>query len=219
MQVTSTHNSELLSFYHRQELANGISHAFGMLFGIVAIPILMALAASKENIAGLIGVGIYGFSFLMVFTASTIYHSVHQPNIKRVMNIIDHISIYFLIAGTYTPFILTGMLDSLGIALLSVLWGIAFVGIIFKIFFIGRFQIVSTLLYVAMGWALIFVANPFFASMSTGAMVLLITGGVLYTIGVIFYLWERLPYNHAIWHMFVLSAGVCHYTAILLKLI
>ena len=216
---SATHNEQLLSFYHRQELANGITHGFGMLFGIIAIPVLMALAASGGNVAGLVGVGIYGFSFLMVFTASTIYHSVHQPNIKRVLNIIDHISIYFLIAGTYTPFILTGMLDATGIALLSTLWGIAFLGVIFKIFFIGRFNIVSTLLYVAMGWALLFVAKPFFASLSTSSLVLVVTGGLLYTIGVIFYLWERLPYNHAIWHIFVLSAGICHYCAILLKLV
>jgi hemolysin III len=207
-----------LSIAHRQELANSLSHGFGMLFGIVAIPVLMAVAASAGNIAGLIGVGIYGFSFLLVFTASTLYHSVQQPNVKRVLNIIDHISIYFLIAGTYTPFILVGMLDKTGIIMLSVLWAITIVGAFFKVFFTGRFNVVSTLLYLAMGWALLVVAEPFFAAMSTSAIVLLAVGGGLYSLGVIFYLWERLTYHHAIWHFFVLSASICHYVAVLLTI-
>ena len=205
-----------LSIAHKQELANSISHAFGILFGVIALPVLMAMAAAKGNTPALIGVGIYGFSFLMVFTASTLYHSIQQPTVKRVLNIIDHISIYFLIAGTYTPFILNGMLHKEGIIFLSVLWSITVIGVFFKIFFTGRFKLLSTFLYLGMGWALLLVADSFFSVMPASAIALLATGGALYTLGVIFFLWERLPYHHAIWHFFVLSASICHYVAVLL---
>jgi hemolysin III len=205
----------LPSLQVRQELANILTHGVGILFGIVAIPILIALATNSGQVAGLVGVAIYGFSFLMVFTSSTIYHSTFEPRIKQVMRKVDHISIYFLIAGSYTPFILLYLYNGLGFTILAIEWGFAIFGIFYKLFFINRSNILSVIIYLGMGWAAVFAPSSFFTSMPTESLVLIVTGGLLYTLGVIFYLWERLPYHHAIWHIFVLAAAICHYVAVL----
>ncbi len=207
-----------LSFNARQELANSLSHGFGFLFGIISLPILLILAAQNGHIAGLVGAAIYGFSFLMLFGFSTLYHSFQQPALKSIFQKIDHISIYFLIAGTYTPLILMYLFNGVGIALLVGLWSLVVFGTIFKLFFTGRFEKLSLFIYLAMGWSLVLVAKPFFANMSAGVLALLATGGGLYTLGVVFYRWEKLPYHHAIWHLFVLAAGICHYVSVLLAL-
>ena len=211
-------NATSLSVAIRQELANSISHGVGILFAIIAIPILLAIAAATENVAGIIGASIYGFSFLFMYTSSTLYHSFQQPNIKKIFKTFDHISIYFLIAGSYTPFILIGMLNSTGILLLCILWTIVLLGTIFKIFFVGRFKLVSTLLYLGMGWMAVFVAGPFMEALSTATLTLIAAGGILYTIGVFFYMSKKLVYSHAIWHFFVFAASICHFVAVLLAL-
>ena len=200
----------------QRELANSLSHGFGILFGVVAIPILIALATTHSNVPGLVGAAIFGFSFLMVYVFSTLYHSVAHPRLKRVLRIMDHISIYFLIAGSYTPFILTYMLDAQGIALLSVLWGMTLLGIIFKVFFTGQFGWASTLIYLFMGWMLVFVGRRFLESTPGDVMWMLAIGGMAYSLGVIFYTWKKLPYHHAVWHVFVLGGSICHYVAVLL---
>lgn len=199
-----------------KEIANSITHGIGLLFGIVAIPILIAMAATSGNTKGIVGASIYGFSFLMVFGFSTLYHSIPHPKVKKVLQTLDHISIYFLIAGSYTPFILAYMFNATGITMLSILWGLTFIGIFFKIFFTGKFNVVSTIIYLVMGWMLIIVLKPFIANMSTSTIALISTGGGLYTLGVVFYLWKKLTYHHAIWHVFVLAAAVCHFVAVLL---
>ncbi len=202
----------------RKEIANSITHGLGLLFGIVAIPILIATATSSGNVKGIVGASIYGFSFLMVFGFSTLYHSTTQPTVKKVLQILDHISIYFLIAGSYTPFILAYMFNGVGITLLSILWGLTFIGIFFKAFYVERFNLLSTIIYLAMGWMLIIVVKPLFAEMSTTTIVMLSTGGGLYTLGIIFFLWKRVTYHHAIWHMFVLAGAICHFVAVLTSL-
>lgn len=207
-----------LSTEIRKEVANSISHGLGILFAIVAIPILLAIAAASGNTAGIVGASIYGFSFLFMYTSSTLYHSFQQPNIKKILRTFDHISIYFLIAGSYTPFILIGMMNTTGIILLCALWTIVLLGTIFKIFFVGRFEFMSTALYLGMGWMAIFVAKPFMAALSTETLILLAAGGILYTIGVIFYVNKKIVYSHAIWHLFVLAASVCHFAAVLVAL-
>lgn len=199
------------------ELANSISHGFGLLFGIVGVPLLIATATTNGNVAGIVGASIFGFAFLLMFTASTLYHGFSNPQVKRVMRILDHISIYVLIAGSYTPFILLYLLNPAGITMLSVLWGMTLLGVIYKIFFLGKYKRLSLIIYLTMGWMLLFVAKPFFESVSTATLVLVVTGGVLYTLGVIFYRWESLKFHHAIWHGFVLAAAVCHYVAVLLS--
>lgn len=200
----------------KQELVNSIIHGFGILFGIVCIPILIALAAKSDNIRGIIGAAIYGFCFLMVFTFSTLYHGFQHAQVKSILQIIDHISIYFLIAGTYTPFLLIYMNNAFGITLLSVLWGLTAIGIIFKIFFTGKWDRLSTFIYVAMGWIMVVGGRTFFVSLPKPVLIMIIVGGGLYSLGVIFYLWEKYRFNHAVWHFFVLTAAICHYVAILL---
>jgi hemolysin III len=200
-----------------KELVNSIVHGFGIIFGIVSIPILIAFAIKSDNNAGIIGAAIYGFCFLQLFTFSTLYHGFQHAQTKRILEILDHISIYFLIAGTYTPFLLMYMHNSFGITLLSVLWGLTAVGIIFKIFFIGKWKVFSTLIYIAMGCIMVVGGRTFFESIPGNILTMILIGCALYLIGVIFYLWQKYSYNHAVWHFFVLAAAVCHYVAILLS--
>jgi hemolysin III len=200
----------------QQELVNSIIHGFGIIFGIVSIPILIAFALKSNNTPGVIGAAIYGFCFLQLFTFSTLYHGFQQTQVKRVLEILDHISIYFLISGTYTPFLLIYMDDTFGITLLTILWSLTALGIIFKIFFTGKWNIISTIVYIAMGCILVAGGRTFFIQIPEDVMMMIVIGGALYLLGVIFYLWEKYPYNHAVWHFFVLAAAVCHYVAILL---
>lgn len=200
------------------EIANSITHGIGILFGIAALPVLSALAVTKNHTVAVVGAAVFAFSFLLVFTFSTLYHAFQNPRVKKVLNIFDHISIYFLIAGTYTPFLLNYMMNATGITLLSVLWGLTLVGIVFKIFFTGRFNYASTAVYIGMGWILLFGGRSFFAAIPWPVLIMIIIGGVLYTVGALFYLWEKLYYHHVIWHLFVLAAAVCHYVAVLLMI-
>jgi hemolysin III len=203
----------------RREMANAITHGLGILFGIVSIPVLSAIGAKTGNVPGVVGATIYAFGFLMLFTFSTIYHSTQNLDAKRILRKLDHISIYFLIAGTYTPFLLMYMLDSFGIALLSIQWSLVLLGTIFKVFFTGRFKIVSTIIYIAMGWLLLVGGKRFFEELPTSSLVLVLVGGGLYTLGSIFYLNKKIYHHHAIWHLFVLSAAICHYAAVLISVI
>lgn len=200
----------------RLEIANSITHGIGIIFGIAALPVLSAIAANKDHTIAVVGAAVFGFSFLLVFTFSTLYHAFQNSRVKRVLNIFDHISIYFLIAGTYTPFLLNYMLNATGITLLCVLWGLTLIGIVFKAFFTGKYNLVSTLVYLAMGWILLFGGKQFFEAIPMPVLTMIIVGGVLYSIGTIFFLWEKLYYHHVIWHLFVLSAAICHYVAVLL---
>ncbi len=200
------------------EIANSITHGMGIIFGIAALPVLSALAATKNNNIAVVGAAVYGFCFLLLFSMSTLYHAFQNPRAKKVLHVFDHISIYFLIAGTYTPFLLNYMMNTTGITLLCVLWGLTLIGIVFKIFFTGRFNFVSTLVYIGMGWILLFGGRQFFDAIPFDVMLMIAIGGGLYTIGAVFYLWEKLYYHHVIWHLFVLSAAVCHYVAVLLMI-
>jgi hemolysin III len=203
----------------RREMANALTHGIGILFGIASIPVLSAIGADTGNVPGIVGATIYAFCFLMLFSCSTLYHSTRDEYAKRILRTLDHISIYFLIAGTYTPFLLIYMLDAFGITLLSIQWSLVLFGIIFKAFFTGRLKIISTLIYIAMGWLLLVGGNKFFVVLPTPVLVLLIVGGGLYTLGSIFYLNKKIYHHHAIWHLFVLSAAICHYVAVLLAVI
>ncbi|MDE3124515.1 MAG: hemolysin III family protein [Bacteroidota bacterium] len=200
----------------KQEIVNSMIHGFGIIFGIVGIPILIVLAFKSNHTTGVIGAAIYGFCFLQLFTFSTLYHGFQNVQIKRVLEILDHISIYFLIAGTYTPFLLIYLNNTFGISLLIILWGLTALGIIFKIFFTGKWNKLSTFIYVGMGCILLVGGKTFFVAIPMPVLTMIVIGGVLYLIGVVFYLWNKYPYNHAIWHFFVLAAAVCHYVAILL---
>jgi hemolysin III len=203
----------------RREMANAITHGMGILFGIASIPLLSAIGAKTGNVPGVVGATIYAFCFLLLFSSSVLYHSTLNADAKRILRAFDHISIYFLIAGSYTPFLLMYMLDAFGITLLSIQWSLVLLGIIFKVFFTGRLKIVSTLIYIAMGWLLLVGGKRFFEELPTPVLVMVMIGGGLYTLGCIFYLNKKIYYHHAIWHLFVLSAAICHYVAVLIAVI
>lgn len=206
------------SFYNRkQEIMHGIIHAVGILFGLSALPVLTGIAATHGNTPGIVGAGIYSFCFILLFTCSTVYHLAQDQQVKKLFVVLDHISIYFLIAGTYTPFLLVFMNNAFGITLLCILWGLTAVGVVFKSFFTGRFNILSTIIYLVMGWIMIVGGKTFFTTLPLPVIIMIAIGGVLYSIGVYFYLREKGTYTHAVWHFFVLAAAICHYVAVLLS--
>jgi len=206
------------TYSRKQEIVNGLIHGIGILFGISGLPILTGLASAHGNQPGVIGSGIYGFCFLLLFTSSTIYHITLEPPVKRVFKIFDHISIYFLIAGTYTPFLLVYINNTFGITLLAILWGLTVVGIFFKIRFTGRYEIVSTIIYISMGWIMVVGGRRFFDHLPVPVLIFVCIGAGLYSIGVFFYIWDKYTYTHALWHGLVLAAAICHYVAVLLAM-
>ncbi len=182
---------------------------------LLGAPILITLAARSGNLWHVLSCGIYGASSIILYAASTLYHALPFPAFRRLLHTLDHAAIYVMIAGTYTPFLLISLQGKLGWTLFALLWGLAFSGVVFKLFFIGRFKILSTLGYLGMGWMAVFVIKPLLAHIAFGGFMWILAGGLAYSLGVIFYAWKRLPYNHAIWHLFVLAGSVCHYFAIL----
>jgi hemolysin III len=205
-------------YNEKQELTNSLISGAGIIFGVAGLPVLTGIANVHHNTPGIIGGGIYGFCFLLLFTVSTIYHISTKPAVKRIFKILDHISIYFLIAGTYTPFLLVYMNHSFGISLLTVLWGLTAVGVFFKVRYTGRFEIISTIIYLAMGWIMVVGGRKFFDHLPVPVLIFIFIGGGLYSIGVFFYLWDKYTYTHAVWHGFVLTAALCHYVAVLLAM-
>jgi hemolysin III len=206
------------SYTRKQEIANGLTSAVGTLFGISGLPVLVGLATAHGNTPGIVGSGIYGFCFLLLFTCSTVYHFAQEPGLKEMFKVLDHISIYFLIAGTYTPLLLVYTNNNFGITILSVLWGLTILGIFFKIRFTGRFEIISTIIYLLMGWIMVVGGRRFFDDLPVPVLIFIFAGGGFYSIGVFFYLWDKYYYTHAVWHLFVLAGAVSHYVAVLLAM-
>jgi len=202
-------------YTRKQEIVNGLIHGIGILFGVSGLPVLIGIATAHGNTPGIIGAGVYGFCFLLLFTNSTIYHFVQEDSLKRIFKIFDHISIYFLIAGTYTPFLLVYVNNSFGITILSILWGLTVLGIIFKARFTGKFEILSTIIYLLMGWILVVGGRRFFLHLPAPVLIFICLGAALYSIGIFFYVWDKRLYTHAVWHIFVLVAAICHYVAVL----
>lgn len=205
-------------YTRNQEIVNGLTAGPGILFGVSGIPVLVGLAIAHNNIPGIIGSGIYGFCFLFLFTSSTVYHFVQEPGLKKLFRIIDHISIYFMIAGTYTPFLLVYMNNTFGISLLSILWVLTALGIVFKIYLTGRYEFISTLMYVFMGWIMVVGGKRFLRDLPPTVLILIVSGGLLYTVGVLFYHRDRHTYSHAVWHLFVLAAALFHFVAVMMSM-
>lgn len=197
-----------------EEIANAVTHGIGAIFSVVGLSVLVLVAAVTQDPYRVIGVTVFGVTMLLMYLASTLYHALPHPPVKRVLRIADHCAIYLLIAGTYTPFMIVSMRGIWGWTLFGILWGAAMMGCIFKMFFTGKFDFLSTMMYVAMGWVAIIALKPALEMIPMGALLLLLIGGLAYTSGVVFYIWDRCPYNHAIWHCFVMAGTAVHFAAV-----
>lgn len=199
----------------REELFNSITHGAGVLLSIVALVLLIIYSNIYGNTSHIVGCTIFGITLILLYSASTLYHSFQRPRLKKIFKILDHSCIYLLIAGTYTPFLMVTLRGVLGWTMFAVIWILAVSGVIFKVFFVHRFKIISTIAYVLMGWIVIFAIKPLLDSLQSGGVIWLVAGGLAYTLGVIFYVWKKLPFHHAIWHLFVLAGSICHFFAVL----
>jgi hemolysin III len=199
----------------REELANCLTHAFGFLFGLAGLVVLVVSAAMTGDAWTVVTFSVYGASLVLLYLASTLYHTARHPGLKNFLRVIDHSAIFLLIAGTYTPFTLLNMRGPLGWTIFGIIWALAVIGIFFKSVDINRWPVLSVLLYIAMGWLGIVALKPSLEFIPAGGIALLLAGGITYTVGVAFYALEKLPYNHTIWHLFVLGASVFHFFAVL----
>ncbi len=203
---------------HRlEEVANALTHGLGLALSVAGLAILVVVASLHGDPWQVVSCSIYGTTLVLLYGASTLYHSARSPRLKHVLRVVDHSSIYLLIAGTYTPFMLVTLRGGWGWSLFGVVWGLAVAGIVFKAFFVGRWDGLSTLVYLLMGWLAVIAAKPILAAMTPAGIVLLTAGGLAYSLGVIFYQWEKVPYSHAIWHLFVLAGSVCHFFSVLVS--
>jgi hemolysin III len=199
-----------------EELANSISHGLGAALSVVALTLMVVVSATAGDGWKLASAIVYGSTLVLLFLASTLYHAIVNARAKQILRIIDHCAIYLLIAGTYTPFLLINLRGAWGWTLFAVIWSLALFGIFFKAFYRHRFPRLSLLTYIMMGWLIIVAISEMLAKVPSGALWLLLAGGITYTAGAVFYLWERIPYNHAIWHLFVLGGSTCHFLAVYL---
>ncbi len=199
----------------KEEIANAISHGIGLLLGIIGLVLLLIKVVDhRADLLTITSMGLYGGSVILLFLASTLYHSISQQRVKHWLKVFDHCAIYLLIAGSYTPFLLVSLRTPLAISLMMVIWSIALFGIIMKVAFMSRFKKFSLVSYLVMGWLSLIVIYQLVLHLDVGGVTLLALGGIVYSLGVIFYVTKRIPYNHAIWHGFVLAGCVCHFLAI-----
>ena len=201
-----------------EELANTLTHGIGIAGSVAACAILITLGALKGTAWHIVSSAIFGATLILLYTASTLYHAVQAERAKARLRVLDHCSIYLLIAGTYTPFTLVGLRGGWGWSLFGVVWGLAVAGVVFKLFSTGRFVRLSTAIYLAMGWLVLIAVVPMMQRLSGLTLSWLVAGGLAYTLGTVFYLSRRLPFAHAVWHVFVLAGSVCHAVAVATQL-
>lgn len=199
-----------------EEFANALTHGVGLLASLIGLPILVLTAMSRGEQAAVIGTSVFGATLIALYAASTFYHAVPHPELKQKLRVVDHAAIYLLIAGTYTPFTLGVLRGAWGWTLFGIVWTLAALGVLFKVWFgSGRFHRLSTAIYVMMGWVIVVAIKPLAQSMDKAGLILLIAGGLSYTGGVVFYIDKRRAWTHPVWHLFVLGGSVCHYFAVL----
>lgn len=203
----------------KEELFNMYSHLLGIVFWFVTAPFVFYLIFKLSNGVEIVGSLVYFISFLMIFSSSTLYHNSYVAETRMFFRKLDHISIYFFIAGTYTPIILFYINNEFGRMVLIALWSVTLIGTIFKIFFVGKFRVISTVIYLLMGWTAVFIIDKLIDLMPTDIFYWIVAGGIIYTLGIIFYLNRKIKFNHFLWHIAVILGAICHFIAIYLSLI
>lgn len=212
--MTSTLDAPAVSL-DREELANALTHGVGLLFSLIAAPFLVFAATTRGDALAIVGFSIFALSLVLLYGASTAYHLARTPQSKNWMQIVDHSCIFLLIAGSYTPFALVTLRGPWGWSFLAAAWTMALCGIVFKLFFTGRFPMLSNLLYLGMGWMAVIGWEPMTQNLPTGGFEWLILGGLCYTLGVTFFIFdEKVPFFHAVWHLFVLAGSAAHVVAV-----
>ncbi len=206
---------ERLIFYtESEELANRITTGVGAVASLVGLVVLLVVAGRLGDPWRIVSCSIFGGSLVVSYTISTLYHTVRSPRTRYLFRILDHVMIYVLIAGTYTPFTLVSLQGAWGWSLFGTVWGLAVAGAVFKAFMTHRLRILGPVFYIAMGWVALVAIDPLVEAISESGVRWLFAGGIVYTSGIVFYAWDRIPYNHAIWHVFVLGGSLCHYLAV-----
>ena len=198
-----------------EEIANAITHGIGALLAVAALVVLIVMAAIHGSVWHIVSFSIFGATLVLLYFASTLYHSLTHAKAKRVFHKFDHISIYVLIAGTYTPFCLTALRGWIGWTVLGVVWSCAILGAVLKAISVGKRIKLSTVLYILMGWVILVAIQPLYKAMPFNGFLFLIAGGISYTIGTIFFIRNQVKYNHSVWHVFVLGGSVLHFFAVL----
>jgi hemolysin III len=201
-------------YTRREEYANIATHGFGVALSIAALVVMVVYAARHGDPYHIVSVSIFGATLILLYLGSTLYHAMRHEKAKEVFRVIDHSCIYLLIAGSYTPFTLVSLRGNWGWTLFGITWGLAVVGVVFKVFFTKRFNVLSVATYIALGWLIVVAAKPVVNTVPTGGLGLLFAGGLFYTLGVVFYLWRRIPFHHAIWHVMVMGGSFCHFLAV-----
>ena len=202
-----------------EELANSLTHGVGALLAVGGLAWLVTLAAIRGDAWHVVACSVYGAAMVVLYTASTLYHAIPAPRVKRALQVVDHAAIFLLIAGTYTPFTLVSLRGPWGWSLFGTVWGLAALGIVLEVAFPRRWPGLSLALYVAMGWVAVVAVKPILGALEPGGLVLMLLGGLAYTGGIGFYAWRRLPYHHAVWHLFVLAGSALHFAAVLLYVV
>jgi len=210
-------HQEITSRYPpREEFLSSLIHGIGILLSLVGLVVMLVQAYRYGGTyRHFIGASIFGLGLLLAYVSSTLYHAFRHPHLKQLFRLFDHLSIFILIAATYTPLTLINLRGPWGWSLFSVVWGLALVGIVIECTRLKRFRFISIALYLGMGWAVVAAGRLLVSRVEPGGVKLLVAGGLFYTIGVIFYVWRKLPYNHAVWHLFVLAGSICHFFAVL----
>lgn len=213
--MSMTSATRAATYRFGEEIANAVTHGVGLMLAVVGMVVLVHQAVQQGDRWRVTAVTIYGASLVLLYAASTFYHALPQPRAKRVFKLLDHVAIYLLIAGTYTPFTLVTLRGGWGWTLFGLVWGLALLGILFELVFGERFKRLSLACYLALGWLAVIAAKPLLNTLAPGGIRLMVIGGLLYSLGAIFYVWRSLPYHHTFWHLFVLGASVAHYFCVL----
>ncbi len=206
------------TFSAAEELAHSLTHGVGLLLGITALVLMVVFSAQKGSPTHVVSCVVYGITLIVLYASSTLYHALPSGRGKRVFGILDHAAIFLLIAGTYTPFALVTLHGGWGWSLFAVIWGLATGGVVLEAVSRGRMRRIQLLLYLVMGWGVVGAARPLLQELAPAGLVLLLAGGLAYTLGVVFFVWRR-PFYHAVWHIFVLGGSICHFFAVLLYVI